>query len=116
MLRVAGETAGIFYVDDHFVPYGGAKPVAKGHNGKRGRTEKGRADTLVTAARGRAVCFTPGEPSHLSKTMQPALRELRQIIPTGKILLGFDRGGAYADALPACAPADLHFRTYPRGG
>ena len=115
MLRVAGESAGIFYVDDHFVPYGGAKPVAMGHNGKRGRNEKGRADTLVTDARGRAVCFTTGEPSHLSKTMQPALRELRQIIPTGKILLGFDRGGAYAEAFTACRQADIDFITYRRG-
>jgi len=115
MLRTAGQSAGIFYVDDHFVPYGGAKPVAKGHNGKRGRTEKGRADTLVTDARGRAVCFTTGEPSHLSKTMQPALRELRQIIPTGKILLGFDRGGAYAEAFTACRQADIDFITYRRG-
>jgi transposase len=115
MLRTAGESAGIFYVDDHFVPYGGAKPVAMGHNSKRGRNEKGRADTLLTDARGRAVCFTTGEPSHLSKTMQPALRELRQIIPTGKILLGFDRGGAYAEAFGACRQADIDFLTYRRG-
>src|SRR6266540_3596396 len=115
MLRIAGQSAGIFYVDDHFVPYGGAKPVAKGLNGKRGRTEKGRADTLVTDARGRAVCFTTGEPSHLSKTMRPALRELRQIIPAGKILLGFDRGGAYAEAFTTCRQADIDFITYSRG-
>jgi hypothetical protein len=115
MLRIAGESAGIFYVDDHFVPYGGAKPVAKGHNSKRGRNEKGRADTLLTDARGRAVVFTTGEPSHLAKTMQPALRELRQIIPAGKILLGFDRGGAYAEAFAACQQADIDFITYRRG-
>jgi Transposase protein len=115
MLETAGHSAGIFYVDDHFVPYAGAKPVAKGHNGKRGRTEKGRADTLVADARGRAVCFTSGEPTHLSKTMQPALRELRQIIPTGKILLGFDRGGAYAEAFTACREADIDFLAYRRG-
>jgi hypothetical protein len=99
----------------NFVPYGGAKPVAMGHNGKHGRNEKGRADTLVTDARGRAVCFTTGEPTHLSKTMQPALRELRQIIPAGKILLGFDRGGAYAEAFTACREADIDFITYRRG-
>src|SRR6266540_2876816 len=115
MLGIAGQSAGIFYVDDHFVPYGGAKPVAKGHNGKRGRTEKGRADTLLTDERGRAVCFTTGEPSHLSKTMQPALRQLRQIIPAGKILLAFDRGGAYAEAFTACRHADIDFITYRRG-
>lgn len=67
MLALAGESAGVFYVDDHFVPYNGAKPVAMGHNGKRDRCEKGRADTLITDARGRAVCFVSGEPSHLAK-------------------------------------------------
>jgi transcriptional regulator with XRE-family HTH domain len=115
MLAVAGQSAGVFYVDDHFVPYSGAKPVAMGHNGKRDRCEKGRADTLITDARGRAVCFVSGEPSHLAKTMQPALTELRAIIPTAPILLGFDRGGAYAEAFHACRAADIDFLTYRRG-
>lgn len=115
MLALAGESAGIFYVDDHFVPYSGAKPVAMGHNGKRSRAKPGRADTLITNARGLAVCFTTGEPSHLSKTMQPALDQLRQIIPDGKIMLGFDRGGAYADAFTACQQRGIDFVTYRRG-
>ncbi|MCA1682044.1 MAG: hypothetical protein LC700_02700 [Actinobacteria bacterium] len=115
MLALAGESAGIYYVDDHFVPYSGAKPVAMGHNGKRDRCEKGRADTLVTDTRGRAVCFTTGEPSHLSKTMQPALDQLRKIIPQGKIMLGFDRGGAYAEAFTACQARGIDFVTYRRG-
>jgi DNA-binding transcriptional regulator YdaS (Cro superfamily) len=115
MLAVAGESAGIFYVDDHFVPYSGAKPVARGHNGKRDRCESGRADTLITNARGLAVCFTTSEPSHLSKTMQPALDQLRGIIPHGKIMLGFDRGGAYAEAFTACRARGIDFLTYRRG-
>ena len=115
MLALAGESAGIFYVDDHFVPYSGAKPVAMGHNGKRGRCEPGRADTLITNARGLAVCFTTGEPSHLAKTMAPALDQLRQIIPHGKIMLGFDRGGAYAEAFTACHERGIDFVTYRRG-
>ncbi|MCA1682111.1 MAG: hypothetical protein LC700_03075, partial [Actinobacteria bacterium] len=115
MLQLAGESVGVFYVDDHFVPYSGAKPVAMGHNGKRDRCEKGRADTLVTDARGRAVCFVSGEPSHLAKTMQPALTELRTIIPNRPILLGFDRGGAYAEAFRACRGTDIDFVTYRRG-
>jgi transposase len=115
MLALAGQSAGVFYVDDHFVPYNGAKPVAMGHNGKRDRCEKGRADTLITDARGRAVCFVSGEPSQLAKTMQPALTELRTIIPTAPILLGFDRGGAYAEAFRACTDADIDFVTYRRG-
>lgn len=115
MLALAGQSAGIFYVDDHFVPYSGAKPVAMGHNGTRNRCEKGRADTLITNARGLAVCFTTGDPSHLTKTMQPALDELRQIIPDGKIMLGFDRGGAYAEAFTACRRRGIDFVTYRRG-
>src|SRR5260370_843369 len=90
-------TSGVYYVDDHFVPYTGAKPVAKGWNNKRGRAEKGRADTHVTAHDGRAVCFVTGQPSGLSVTLPPALAELKKAAPPGtSIMLGFDRGGAYA--------------------
>jgi transcriptional regulator with XRE-family HTH domain len=115
MLAMPGQAGGVFYVDDHFVPYTGARPVAMGHNGKRDRCEPGRADTLITDARGRAVCFSSADPSHLSKTMKPALAQLRAIVPAGKILLGFDRGGAYAEAFTACREHDIDFVTYRRG-
>jgi hypothetical protein len=45
MLAADPVSSGVYYVDDHFVPYTGAKPVGKGWNNKRGRAEKGRADT-----------------------------------------------------------------------
>src|ERR1035441_1977998 len=73
MLDADPVTSGVYYVDDHFVPYTGAKPVGKGWNNKRGRAEKGRADTHVTAHDGRAVCFVSGEPSGLSVTLPKAL-------------------------------------------
>ena len=69
MLAADPVTSGVYYVDDHFVPYAGAKPVGKGWNNKRGRAERGRADTHVTAHDGRAVCFVTGEPSGLSVTL-----------------------------------------------
>ena len=50
MLVADPVTSGVYYVDDHFVPYTGAKPVAKGWNNKRGRAERGRADTHVDRA------------------------------------------------------------------
>ena len=115
MLAMPGQSAGVFYVDDHFVPYTGARPVAMGHNGKRDRCEPGRADTLITDARGRAICFCSADPTHLSKTMKPALAQLRQIVPDGPILLGFDRGGAYAEAFTACQDEGIDFVTYRRG-
>jgi hypothetical protein len=63
----------VYSVDDHFVPYAGAKPVAKGWNTKRRHAQPGRADPLVTAARARAVCFASGEPAGLSATMPGVL-------------------------------------------
>ena len=105
----------MYYVDDHFVPYAGARPVAKGWNNKRGRAEKGRADTHVTAHDGRAVCFVTGEPSGLTVTLPKALAELKKAAgPGAGIMLGFDRGGAYAQVFRHCREQDVHWVTYRR--
>jgi hypothetical protein len=78
MLAADPVAPGVYYVDGHFVPCTGAKPVAKGWNNKRGRAERGRADTRVTAHDGRAVCFVSGEPSGLTVTLPKALAELKK--------------------------------------
>jgi hypothetical protein len=115
MLAADPVTSGVYYVDDHFVPYTGAKPVGKGWNNKRGRAEKGRADTHVTAHDGRAVCFVTGEPSGLSVTLPKALAELRKAAgPGAKIMLGFDRGGAYPQVFKHCREQNVHWVTYRR--
>ena len=115
MLAADPVTSGVYYVDDHFVPYAGAKPVPKGWNNKRGRAEKGRADTHVTAHDGRAVCFVTGEPSGLSRTLPKALAELRKAAgPGAKIMLGFDRGGAYPQVFTHCRDQQVHWVTYRR--
>jgi transposase len=115
MLAADPVTSGVYYVDDHFVPYTGAKPVAKGWNNKRGRAERGRADTHVTAHDGRAVCFVTGEPSGLSATLPKALAELKKAAgPEAKIMLGFDRGGAYPQVFRHCRDQQVHWVTYRR--
>jgi len=115
MLAADPVTSGVYYVDDHFVPYTGARPVGKGWNNKRGRAERGRADTHVTAHDGRAVCFVSGEPSGLSSTLPKALAELKKAVPSGtKIMLGFDRGGAYAQVFRHCRENNVHWVTYRR--
>ena len=115
MLAADPVVSGVYYVDDHFVPYTGAKPVAKGWNNKRGRAERGRADTHVTAHDGRAVCFVSGEPSGLSTTLPKALAELKKAAgPGAKIMLGFDRGGAYAQVFTHCRDQQVHWVTYRR--
>ena len=107
--------SGVYYVDDHFVPYTGAKPVARGWNNKRGRAERGRADTHVTAHDGRAVCFVSGEPSGLSTTLPKALAELKKAAgPGAEIMLGFDRGGAYPQVFTHCRDQQVHWVTCRR--
>jgi hypothetical protein len=115
MLAAGPVTSGVYYVDDHFVPYAGAQPVAKGWNNKRGKAERGRADTHVTAHDGRAVCFVTGEPSGLAVTLPKALAELKKAAPPGaRIMLGFDRGGAYAQVFRHCREQDVHWVSYRR--
>jgi transposase len=105
----------VYFVDDHFVPYSGAQPVAKGWNTKRRHAQPGQDDTMLTDARGRAVIFGSGEPSGLVSTLPEALTQLRQVLgPDAKILLGFDRGGAFAKAFTACRGADADWVTYRR--
>src|SRR5487761_1292666 len=115
MLAAGPVTSGVYYVDDHFVPYTGAKPVGKGWNNKRGKAERGHADTHVTAHDGRAVCFVTGEPSGLTVTLPLALAELKKTVPAGTpVMLGFDRGGAYAQVFAHCREQDVDWVTCRR--
>ena len=105
----------VYYVDDHFVPYAGAKPVAKGWNTKRRHAQPGRDDTVLVDARGRAVVFGSGEPTSLASNLPGVLTQLREVIgPHAPILLGFDRGGAYPSAFTACRNAGAGWISYRR--
>jgi uncharacterized coiled-coil protein SlyX len=115
MLAVEPNLSGVYFVDEHFMPYSGAKPVGSGWNTKRRHAEPGRVDTTVCDPKGRAVCFTSGEPSSLAKSMPAALGQLRQILgKDAPILLGFDRGGAYPEAFKACDAQGAHWVAYRR--
>src|SRR6266702_1229822 len=106
----------VYYVDDHFVPYEGAKPAGKGWNTKRRHAQPGRADTVVTDYHGRAVAFATGEPSGLAATLPPVLAQLRQVTgEQAKILLGFDRGGSYPVAFRAVRDQRADWVTWRRG-
>jgi transposase len=116
MLTADPCTSGVYFVDEHFMPYAGALPVGKGWNTKRRHAEAGRVNTMVADAAGRAVCFTTGEPAGLSTSLPATLAELRAIIgDDAKIMLGFDRGGSYASVFTACRNADVDWITYRRG-
>src|SRR5216684_3992157 len=106
----------VYYVDDHFVPYEGAKPVPKGWNTKRRHAQPGRADTMVTDYQGRAVSFATGDPPGLSATLPGALAQLRQVLgEQATIMLGFDRGGSYPVAFRAIREQHAGWVTWRRG-
>src|SRR5258708_4938999 len=106
----------VYYVDDHFVPCEGAKPVAKGWNTKRRHAQPGRAGTMVADYHGRAVAFAAGDPSGLAATLPPVLAQLRRGTGAGaKSLLAFDRGGSYPVAFRAIRDARADWVTWRRG-
>ncbi len=69
----------------------------------------------MTAHDGRAVCFVTGEPSGLAVTLPKALAELKKAVPPGTpVMLGFDRGGAYAQVFRHCREEGVDWVTYRR--
>jgi hypothetical protein len=115
MLAAGPAADAVYFVDDHFVPYAGARPVAKGWNTKRRHAQPGRDDTLVVDARGRAVLFGSGEPTSLASNLPGVLRQLRAVLgPHAPILLGFDRGGSYPCVFTTCRDAGADWVSYRR--
>jgi len=115
MLAAGPAADAVYFVDDHFVPYAGAQPVAKGWNTKRRHAQPGRDDTLVVDARGRAVFFGSGEPTGLSSNLGGVLAQLRAVLgPHAPILLGFDRGGSYPCVFTTCRDAGADWVSYRR--
>lgn len=115
MLATDPAAASVYFVDDHFKAYAGARPVGKGWNTKRRHAEPGIDDTMLVDARGRAVVFGTGEPSSLAATLPSVLAQLRAVVgPDAPIMLAFDRGGAFPAAFTACRKAGAHWVTYRR--
>ncbi len=104
----------LFYVDDHFVTYWGAQPVAKGYNIRRHLAEPGRDDTFVVDDRWRAVCFASGEPRGLSVSLPDVLWQLKEITGSRRVMIGFDRGGSYPKTFQAIAQAGMEWITWRR--
>ena len=104
----------LFYVDDHFVTYWGARPVAKGYNIRRHLAEPGRETTFVVDEDWRAICFSSGEPRGLSVSLPEILGQLKEVVGDGPAMVGFDRGGSYPKVFSALYQAGMDWVTWRR--
>jgi hypothetical protein len=114
MLDADTQAPEVFFVDDHFVAYTGAAPVAKDWNTRRRHAEAGHDDTLIVDDRWRAICFSSGPLSSLSSTMVGSLAGLRTITNGARVMIGFDRGGSFPKAFAHLVEEGFDWVSYRR--
>jgi hypothetical protein len=112
----ADEGPAIFYVDGHMRRYHGKRVVRKGWRMQDRRALPGSTDYYVHDEDGRAV-FRVAVTSHdsLSAWLRPIAKRLREGLGDDeRILLAFDRGGAFSTQLADLRDAGIEFVTYER--
>lgn len=112
----ADEGPAIFYVDGHMRRYTGKQVVRKGWRMQDRRVLPGSTDYYVHDEDGRSVFRVPVT-SHDSLTawLQPIAKRLRDGLGDDeRILLAFDRGGAFSEHLAELRDAGIEFVTYER--
>ena len=108
---------GAYYIDGHFCPYSGGRPVPKAWNAKRRLVEPGQTDLYVHDASGR-VLFFMNRPfnDQLVKGIPQLLTEIRAVAPRDQpIVLVFDRGGYSGPLFRALTREGIGFITYLKG-
>jgi transposase len=114
MLAADEQPPELYFCDDHFVTYTGARTLAKGYNTRKGRPERGRDDTFVVDEHWRAICFSSSEPKGLSVNLPPVIDQLIEISAGHPIMVGFDRGGSYPKVFSALREREVDWITYRR--
>jgi len=110
------EGLAIFYVDGHLRRYTGKHVVRKGWRMQDRRVLPGTTDYYVHDEDGRPVFRVPVT-SHdsLSAWLQPIAKRLRDGLGDDeRILLAFDRGGAFSARLAELRDTGIEFVTYER--
>lgn len=114
--QLATSEPGVYYVDNHLRPYTGKHVIRKGWRMQDKRVRPGVSDYYVHDADGRPL-FRIDVPSHdsLSKWLMPVVDQLRSVVgDDDRVLLAFDRGGAYPETMAALREAGCEFVTYER--
>jgi hypothetical protein len=106
----------VFYVDNHLRPYTGKHVVRRGWRMQDRRVRPGATDYYVHDEDGRPVLrITVASHDALTDWLLPAAELLRLGIgPDTRILLAFDRAGAFPEQLAALRDSGFEFVTYER--
>jgi hypothetical protein len=114
--RTDDEQPAVFYVDNHMRPYTGKHTVRKGWRMQDKRVKPGTTDYYVHDEDGRPVFrLESPENDHLTEWLTPAGRFLRQGLgERQRLLLAFDRAGAYPEQLAELREEGIEFVTYER--
>jgi transposase-like protein len=115
-IATSDEEHAVFYVDNHLRPYTGKHVVRKGWRMQDRRVVPGTSDYYVHDEDGLPVFrVSVTSHDHLTDWLLPIAKRLREALgPDKKIVLAFDRGGAFAEQLAALRDADVDFVTYER--
>lgn len=114
--RAAANEPAVFYVDNHLRTYTGQAVVRKGWRMQDKRSVPGASDYYVHDEDGRPV-FRIDTPSHdsLCQWLMPIVTRLRAGLGAEeRILLVFDRAGAFPVEMAALRDAGVEFVTYER--
>jgi hypothetical protein len=115
---MASEQTGlsVFYIDNHLRPYTGQQVIRKGWRMQDKRARPGISDYYVHDEDGRPV-LRIDVPSHDSLTvwLTPTGELLQEAVgPEHRILLAFDRAGAFPEELAGLRDKAIQFVTYER--
>jgi hypothetical protein len=106
----------VFYIDNHMRPYTGQHTLRRGWRMQDKRVLPGATDYYVHDEDGRPVARL-AVPSHdsLTQWLSPIARLLRLGLgEEERILLAFDRGGAFPEQMAELRDEDFEFVTYER--
>jgi hypothetical protein len=106
----------VFYVDNHLRPYTGKETIRKGWRMQDKRVRPGVTDVYVHDEGGNPVLrladATNGSLTTWLSTVAKLLREM--VGPEARIVLGFDRGGAFPEQLATLRDKGFELVTYER--
>jgi hypothetical protein len=113
---VAAAEVPVFYVDNHLRPYTGQEVVRRGWRMQDKRVRPGITDYYVHDEQGRPMMRVDC-PSHdsLSKWLMPIGETVRSFLrDEQRVLLAFDRGGAFPETLAELRDRQFDVVTYER--